>query len=151
MCSTLVERLWTAANVNKWHNWLLLVYWGFASQISAYHHLLYWAVYYICKGARTQNNVTSLKANQRGRCEPIKPGHSYGTIVPSVKTPQAIYSEKTDFFSGECNMLVCMCSSLELVSTPWSKGQEDNLSPQRTTAASCCCCLHGIVCFVESR
>lgn len=43
MCSALVQRLRTAVNVKRQHNWfLLLVYWQFANRLDAYHHPLYY-------------------------------------------------------------------------------------------------------------
>lgn len=70
MFYTGVERLWSAANVNKWLSSLFfLLYWQFANQRGVYCLLLYWTVNYIYKCAQAQNDITTVEANQLGRGE----------------------------------------------------------------------------------
>lgn len=82
MCSILVERLWTAANVNTTGFFTLPMYWQFANQLGAYHHLPYWSVYYICMRAWARNDITNVINGGEGIGEQLD-----RTIVLSVKTP----------------------------------------------------------------
>lgn len=66
---TSAKTLWTVANVDKWHQWILLLWWRFASQLSAYRRLLCWTVYdiFICAWARS--DITDDRTYQQGRGE----------------------------------------------------------------------------------
>lgn len=59
--------------------------WQIANQLRAYCHLLYRTMD-ICKCAGARNDVTNVKAEERGRdCN--RAWVRYETIVPNVKTP----------------------------------------------------------------
>lgn len=76
MCSTPVQRIPTAVNINHFHLtgdaraffFSLGVCWRFANQPGAYCHLLYGSGY-IRKCAWAQNGVTDVKADSRRRSE----------------------------------------------------------------------------------
>lgn len=116
-CPTPLQRHWSA--VSGW--FLLLVYWQFAYQPSAHHHLLYWTVYYTCELAQARNSIIG-KAEQQGRGARRAFVFKHKTIVAHVKTPSM---KIINFFLKEQHVMspfpsdlisvICFCQKINWI------------------------------------
>lgn len=87
----------TAANINKWSNWFLLLEYGqFANQLGAYRHLLYWTVY-ACMHAHAENDIIKCKSTKRRKqiCHLFTVAAVTSVSAPRVKHIRAQWSPPT--------------------------------------------------------